>query len=74
MALNGPNPEDRTVICKLDLISHAVLFWVEASKENFRKLPLVALVAMRSKPLESKSTVLTDGRLTIVPLQTHEVL
>ena len=73
MALNGSNPEDRTIICKLDLISHAVLFWVEASKENFRKLPLVALVAMRSKPLERKTTVLADGRRTIMPEQTHEV-
>jgi len=74
MALNGSNPEDRTIICKLDLISHADLFWVEASKENFREVSLAAFVAMPSKPIVSEGTVLANGCLAIVPQQSHKVL
>ena len=67
MALNGSDSEDRIVGSKLDLISQAILFGVEASKENFWEVSLAAFVAMPSKPILSEGTVLANGCLAIVP-------
>jgi hypothetical protein len=73
VTLNGPHPNNRTVVGKLDLVSNVVPLWVKGSKKYLLKVSLVTLGSIDSKPLVSKAAVGTDRCPTIMPKQSLKI-
>ena len=73
MTLNGPHPNDRFVVGKLDLVPNIVPLWVKGSKKYLLEFSLATPGSVPSKPLVSKTAVRADRCPTIMPKQTQKI-